>query len=632
VYGLAATGLVLTFRTSGVFNFAHGAIGALAAYGFYDLHVKYHLPWPVAALVCVVLLGLVVGLGIERLTRGLSASRPVMTIVGTIGLLLAIQGLLSWRYGPSTRGFPPFLPTSGVFFAGVRIQYAQMITFAIGSGASMGLYLFLRTNRLGIAMRGVVDDPALLSLIGTRPARVRAASWVIGSAFAALGGILIAPLLGRDPYLLTLLVVQAFGAAALGAFSSLPLAYGGGLVLGVAASLTTKFVGSSVTFRGLPSAIPFIILFVALLTTRKRRLAMTEPRRVRMPPPRAPDRRAAITGLILVGGFFVAVPWIVGTKLPVYVSMVILILIFLSLALLVWTSNQISLCHSVFAAVGATTFSHLTHGLGMPWGLALLLAGVAAIPVGAIVAVPAIRLSGVYLALATFGFGLLMERVVFNMGFMFGTFGHRSAPRPDLPLIGGQSDRSFYYVVLFVAVLTCIAMTVIGRTRLGRLLRGLADSPVALNTSGVSVIQVRLLVFCLSAFVASVGGALMIANSSEVSVDSFATFNSLLWLAVLAICGRFAGNALVRSAVLAAAVLAVLPVYAPSGFTDYQTMLFGAAAVAAAVLQPRVARSLRLRRQPVPGPIQARWLEYTVHRSPAIGPSGDGDRVLEPQP
>jgi ABC-type branched-subunit amino acid transport system permease subunit len=312
--------------------------------------------------------------------------------------------------------------------------------------------------------------------------------------------------------------------------------------------------------------------------------------------------------------------------------MVIFILIFLSLALLVWTSNQISLCHSVFVAVGATTFSHLTQGLGIPWGLALLLAGLAAIPVGAIVAVPAIRLSGVYLALATFGFGLLMERVVFNTGLMFGTFGHRSARRPDLPLIGGQSDHGFYYVVLFVAALACIAITVVRRTRLGRLLRALGDSPVALNTAGVSVILVRLVVFCVSAFVAAVGGALMIANSSEVSIDGFATFNSLLWLAVLAICGRFVGNTLVRSAVLAAAVLAVLPVYAPSGFTDYQTMLFGAAAVAAAVAQPHVARSFRRKREPMRSPMRARWLEHTDHERSAIGPSTNGDRVLEPRP
>src|SRR5581483_1765347 len=181
LYGLAATGLVLTFRTSGVFNFAHGAIAAAAAYVFYDLRYSAHLPWPVALVLTVGGLALLSGLLLERLARRLAGAPPVMSIVATVGLLLAIQGLITWHYGPLTLGFPPFLPTSGVEVAGVQVQYGQMIIVAVGLALTGGLFLLLQRTDIGAAMRGVVDDPALVALTGRRPSVVRATSWMIGS-------------------------------------------------------------------------------------------------------------------------------------------------------------------------------------------------------------------------------------------------------------------------------------------------------------------------------------------------------------------------------------------------------------------------------------------------------------------
>jgi branched-subunit amino acid ABC-type transport system permease component len=607
IYGVAGLGLVLTFRTSGVFNFAHGAIAAAAAYAFYDLHTEVGLPWPVAALICVGLIGPVFGLAVERLARSLAESRPVMTIVATLGLLLAIQGFLTWRYSPGTLAFPQFLPKGGFMVSGVGVQYSQIITFVLGSGATAALYAFVRRTRLGVAMRGVVDDPALLAMSGIRPSRVRRASWMMGCAFAVLSGLLIGPSLGRDPYLLTLLVVQAFGAAAIGAFRSLPLTFAGGLMLGVATSVVTKYVVNTPSLRGLPTALPFIILFVALLVTPRSRLIVRQTRRPRQAPARPARPHLSMAAALGGGVLLVAVPYLVGPKLPVYVNMLIFVLVFLSLALLVWTSNQISLCHAVFAAFGATTFSHLTHGAGLPWLVALVLAGLAAVPVGLVVAIPAIRLSGIYLALATFGFALLMQRVVYGTALMFGVRGFRQAARPDLPLLGGGGDRSYYYVVLAIVALAALAVFLLSRSRLGRLLHALGDSPTALTTTGVSVNVTRLLVFGISAFLAGVAGALFISDTGQVSGEGLGPFNSLLWLAVLAICG----TSLLPSAFCAAALLAIVPSYAPNSFTDYQTMLFGAAAIAAAVLSGRRVSWTFLRPEPgsARGPVQARWLE-----------------------
>src|SRR2546430_1421026 len=147
-------------------------------------------------------------------------------------------------------------------------------------------------------------------------------------------------------------------------------------------------------------------------------------------PPFARRTAALLTG---AGPLALAVmPAVVGTKLPVWIGGLHSLIVFGSLALLVWTSGQISLCHAAFVAVGVTTMSHMTHGLGLPWGVALLLSGLVAVPVGALVAIPALRLSGLYLALATLGFGVLMQFVFFPTSFLFGTALPVSAPPPTL--------------------------------------------------------------------------------------------------------------------------------------------------------------------------------------------------------
>ena len=183
----------------------------------------------------------------------------------------------------------------------------------------------------------------------------------------------------------------------------------------------------------------------------------------------------------VVGGLgLLMVPHVVGAKLPLSNRALTMLIVFASLALLVFTSGQISLCHTAFAALGATTLSHLTTGQGLPWGLALLLAGLTVAPLGALVAIPAIRLSGVYLALATFGFAILMQTVVYNTGFMFGTLRFRKVARPSLGFFDGRNDVRYYYLVLAIAVASCLILAAINRGRLGRLLRAMSETATML--------------------------------------------------------------------------------------------------------------------------------------------------------
>ena len=365
---------------------------------------------------------------------------------------------------------------------------------------------------MGYAMRGVVDNPDLLSMTGENPIRVRRWAWIISMTFCSMAGLLLAPGLSLNAVIISTLVVYAFGAAAIGGFSSLPLTFLGGLLIGIAGSLATKYSGSITWLSGLPPAIPFIVLFLALCVTPKAKLA--ERRVVTTLPVKkswyAPWRVRGVTfaiGLVVLcldpesggrqSGHLGQLP---GRRHPAAV-----------LGLLVRVSGQISLCHLAFAAVGAAAFAHFADSYHLPWLLALLCAMLVALPVGAIVAIPAIRLSGLFLALATLGFGILLQYLFYSTNLMFGlTTSGIPAPRPDVSLFGLSlaSDKGFYYVLLVAAVLSTAVIMVMQRSRMGRLLGALADSPLALETQGATTNVIKVLVFCLSAGFASLAGAL----------------------------------------------------------------------------------------------------------------------------
>jgi ABC-type branched-subunit amino acid transport system ATPase component/branched-subunit amino acid ABC-type transport system permease component len=643
VYGLAGTGLVLTYKTSGVFNFAYGAIAAVAAYVFYWLHVQQGMAWQPAALLCLFVLGPLMGLVLELLTRMLADVGTQYQIAGMIGLTLGIEALLrlwgnSWGEPGQYVLFPDFLPTETFEVFKVNVGYNQLITMIVALVSAIGLYLFFRWSRLGVAMRAVVDNPDLMNIAGTSPTRVRRWAWVIGTMFAALSGLLLGPTIGVSALLLILLVVQAFGAAAVGYFSNLPLTYLGGLLIGIAAALSTKYVGDITWLGGLPISIPFIVLFVALLVTPRRLLALR--RTAPAPPPRvaySAPVRVRIVGAAVLVGFLVLVPEFVGLKLAAWTIAVMYVVLFLSLGLLVRLSGQVSLAQLGLAAVGAAAFGHLVSDHGVPWLLAVLLAGLIVVPVGAVIAIPAIRLSGVFLALATLGFGIMLENMFYTQDIMFGpTSAGVHATRPSI----AQSDHDYYYVVLAAAVLCSIVVVLLTRGRLGRLLRALSDSPLALGTQGTTVNVTRVIVFCISAFIAGIFGALYAGFVGSINGTSFPAFNSLVVLALIVLVV----GGVPWYAVAAAAALELIPAYVDIGNINiYMQMLFGFAVIGvglqarhpASVPAPirRVLDRLGGRRRaadtaaPSAAPVLA---AVPMAPSPvAAGPGGDGLAIVD---
>jgi branched-subunit amino acid ABC-type transport system permease component len=585
VYAISAMGLVLTYKISGLFNFGHGAVCAAGAFVFYSAHQDADLPWPVAAFIAIGVFGVLAGLLLERISLALSAVHISYKIVGTVGILVGVRGLAGLIYGENARTFEPFISQKEVFsINGVIVGYDQLLNLVLAIGAAIALYVFFRTTRLGTAMRGVVDDPQLLDMAGTSPAKVRRSAWIIGNIFASTSGVLFAAAQQQlDVNVLSLLVVQAFGAAAIARFSSLPMCLAGGLAVGVLQKLVSKEVAAHPAWQGLDLNMPFIVLFIALLVIPRRQLVEVGRQvKSRAVPPSPFSARTRASGYAVVLGGALLVPQLVGSRLPVWTTAMSQVVLFASLALLVKTSGQISLCHIGFAAIGATGFGHML-GHGVPWGLAVLLGGLWAVPAGALIAIPAIRLSGLYLGLATLGFGVLLAQYAYIRPWMFGD-GQLDVHRPS----GADSNEKYYYLLLAIAVAAILLVGIVERSRLGRLLRGMADSPVALTTLGTNVNIARVLVFCLSTFLAGISGATYASLFSAVNQDSFNYVQSLIALAVMAIAGRRT----VTIAIVAPILLYVIPGYLEDPKAVLALQLgFGVAAIfAAATSQGAIGR------------------------------------------
>ena len=624
IYGLAGSGFVLTYKTSGIFNFAFPAQATVAAYVFFFLHddtlyLNIGLSWPLSAAIAVLVAGPLMGLVMELIARGLAAVAIPLQVVATIGLGLGVTGALGLFYAnEGTQEFNQFLPQSTFKVFGTYVSWGNFILFAFGVVAVAALYTFFRLSRTGNAMHAVVDNPELLALSGTSPVAVRRWAWIIGSCFAAAAGVLLAPTqTSLSAGTLFNLLVASWGAAALGAFSSLPLSFLGGLGIGVLASLGTKWETSVSWLANVQNALPFIVLYVVLIFIKRHKLADT---RVLRPKTfrrsyYAPWPVRTVAAVVIIALLALA-PLLFPDSLSLWGEGLIYVILVLSAGLAIKESSLVTLCQATFAAVGGVTFAHISNDLHWPFFLTLLCAGLMALLVGAFVAIPAIRVSGVFLALATFGFGLGVANMLYPTGLMFTTAsdGIANIARPSF----AESDNAMYYVVLALAALTGLAMVSIDRGRLGRLLRGLADSPLALNTLGSPVNVVRVAVFSISAFFAGIAGALYGPYFHDIGLAS-TLYQPALSLQLFAII-MLVGVGTPWYGVLAALSLITFPSYISewihvTNIQPYISLLFGASAVLVAI---------QAERRPItPVALQALFERFRRQRHHSVAPTTD---------
>jgi branched-chain amino acid transport system permease protein len=534
IYALTSTGLVVTYITSGVLNFAHGAIGMVAAFTYWGLTVQDHWPVPLALLFVLFVLAPVMGLLIDRvLMRNLHGKPEVIRLVITLGLMLFLLGAAETIWDP---GFPRTIPK---FFAGhqvtlfsVVISYHQIVVVVIAVAVALGLRLFLFRTRSGIALRAVVDDPGLAALNGAPPERVRSMGWAIGAMLAALAGILLAPLVTLDSLILTLLVINGYAAAVLGRLRNLPLTFAGGLLLGLFEAYAVGYVPGSLLSQLQPT-LPMIFLFVVLLIVPQERL------RVGRASGRRTTRVPALRTSLVAAGAFVVVAWIVSGHLSVTNLItggegLVVALTLLSLLILTGYAGQISAAQLTLVGFGAFAMGKLGHGGSLVGVLAAMaLAGA----VGALVALPALRLRGLYLALATVAFAQAMVTVFFENNNVFGQGGALPVARVHLPGLSLQSDRSFFVACAVVFAAAAVGVLALRRASFGRRLAAMSDSAAASATLGMNITWMKLAVFTVSAALAGLAGVLYGGLRGSVGSNDFQMFSSLALLLLLAIWG-----------------------------------------------------------------------------------------------
>jgi branched-chain amino acid transport system permease protein len=380
-------------------------------------------------------------------------------------------------------------------------------------------------------MRAVVDDRNLLSLNGARPDRVSMLAWALGSSLAAVAGILLAPLLQLNHLVLTLLVVNAYAAAMVGRLKSLPLTYIGGLALGLVESYTIGYVHLEGWLLGLRPSIPTLFLFAALLLLPEARLRAA--RVAGAVAPRVPTWRGTFTGgLILIGVAVVVSQILSGADLIRVGQGVAFALIMLSLVPLVGYGGQVSLCQMTFAGLGAYAMAKLGAD-GTIFGLIIAAALTAA--VGALIALPALRLQGLYLALSTLAFAVLMDNMFFSNDHVFGNLGSVPVKRVSFLGLHFASERAYFVLLVVAFALLSMLVVAVRRGRFGRRLTAMRDSQVACATLGLSLARTKLMVFMLSAAMAGVAGALYGGLTESAGATNFLMFQSLpiLLLAVL---------------------------------------------------------------------------------------------------
>ncbi len=263
IYALAAIGLVLIYRVSGVLNFAHGAVAMFSTFVAYQVSVKSGLPgW--LGLIAAIAVGIGIGFIIERFTMRPLTGRPALTkVVVTIGWLLVLQTLAGRIWGQNAYHSPVRLVSkSGFRLIGtsVVVGYDQLTTVIVAVVLALATAAVLRFTTLGASMRAVADDPESARLWGISVNRVTAASWMVGSAMAAIAGVLITPLINFDTFSLTLVVIDAFTAALIGRLTSLPYAVVGAGLLGLAQTYPRAFFNTS----GVSEAVTFGLLLIAL--------------------------------------------------------------------------------------------------------------------------------------------------------------------------------------------------------------------------------------------------------------------------------------------------------------------------------------------------------------------------------
>ena len=587
-YALLALGLVLVYSVSRVLNFAQAAFGSMAAYIAASVAIGHDLSWPLA-IVAAVSIGIVSGVGAAWILLGRGGG-TLPPLVGTVGILAGFA-LIEARYLGGTRPFPTPVHGDGIEVLGVVITPTRMLVMATLAVAALALWVALERTRLGLALRAGADNRDGANIVGLDPRRLEIVAWGVAGFLGALAGVTAGwTTQTLTPGFLTAVLPQGFAAAMIGGMVSLPGAVIGGLSIGVLESLTRRYWGGT---PGSPELLVFLVLVAVLLFRpqglfgkRGKGLATEgSDSLVRLDPTLVDSSRAARTGAgrVLKGSLplaavlilTVAIPLAVGDSDAFRLSLIpVYAVLALSVNFLASSTGQVSLGQAglfglgAFGAAMATTTWELPPLLGFATGA--LMAGLVATLLGA----ASLRIRGLYLAVLTLAFGVVLQAFVFpTSAFSKGGAG-LAVSRPEIGPFDLGNDRVFLGSTVLMLGLTWVIMRAIVRLPLGRGLVAVRENQTASAARGIQTTTLGVIGFAISGMFAGLAGATFAFRQGIVVASSFPLSLSLtvvIWV-VLGGLGSRVG------VVAVTAVLIWVQLYA-SGSNQLISLLAAAAVV-----------------------------------------------------
>ncbi|MEI7754851.1 MAG: ATP-binding cassette domain-containing protein [Actinomycetota bacterium] len=545
LYGLLAVGLVLVYRSNRVINFAHGEIGAFGAAIFSILVVRWHLPYwlmlPVALLVAAAIAGVAEVAAIRRLRR----APALMSVVATLGigqLLLALSAAVNPSAGSGlTYPSPPWMPTFDI--GSLRITPAYSAMLIVGPIVVLCLAAFLRSGRIGQAIRASAANPDAARLDGIPAARMSTIAWCIAGGLSALTAILVSPTRGFaaasafGPSLL----LKALAAAVLARMNKLTLAFCAGVGIGIMeqAILANSHVQGSVD-------VALFVLVVVGLSLQKplggrlaERTAWTALQPWRPLPAEARDiwlvrHLGAITGFVALVGTAVVIGVVTNATAYTVVAILALSITGLGVTIISGLLGELSLGLAAFGVLGSVASIAVATNTGN-FLLAFAASAIVAGSLSIITGVPSLRARGLLLTVTTLAFAVATVVWALPQSWAFGR-----GKRPGRPVIGGMSIATGRRYAWLTLVLLAVAVIVARNVRngvLGRRFIAIRDNSAGAQAFGVSALRAKLLGLFIGGAFAGLGGALYTHALPVATPTSFAIVDNIQVVAMTAIGG-----------------------------------------------------------------------------------------------
>lgn len=621
---------MLSFRASGVVNLAHGALGMYIAYVFFELRnfdlepggdpggdlvlpiiggpARLHIvdrPTVFTALVCSSVVATLVGAIVYGLVfRPLRSAPPLARVVASLGLFLYVSAIAQLRFvGETGQGAaalrPEFpLPDGAVRIGDVVVPTSNFVIAAVAISATLVLWFAYRNTRFGIATRAAAESEKGALLTGLSPDRLGYLNWIVATNLAGMAVILIATdTHGIDPTATSLAIVPALGAALVGGLSSFTATATTGLAIGMTQSMLNTFqnqhdwLPSWLSRGALSGSLPVVVILVAITMRGSglpTRAMLVDKRLPRAPAPRHPVFGASGVALVAaVGLLTLDAQW----RLAIIVSTIATV-IALSSVVVTGFVGQISLAQSAFAGLAAFTTAKLATTFGVPFPLAPGIGVAVAVAVGLLAGIPAVRVRGLTLAVATIGVAVAVENLVFRSPALLGI---TDVPRPELfgmdlgfRGVGDENFRPEFGIFALVIVTACTVMVANLRTgATGMRWLAVRSNERAAAAAGINVAATKLSAFAASSFLAGVGGALLAYQLSSLSTDNFAVIAALASVALVYLGGIASiGGALVAGLLATGGIVTKLNGGVAGGASQQQFAISGLVLIAVAILYP----------------------------------------------